>query len=175
MIEAYGDIWKNLKDYDAVVITTNGFVKKNGEAVMGRGIALAAKTKYPRLATDLGSMLNKHGNFVFGFRYKENPFWIITMPVKPEFGPGGIPGWKARADIDLIRESAKQIVGLPPYYGLFHNINDSDSEGKLDRIIMPRPGCGNGGLKWETVKPVIEPILDDRFTVMERNERSLNF
>jgi len=28
MIELYGNIWDNVDDHDAVVITTNGFVKK---------------------------------------------------------------------------------------------------------------------------------------------------
>jgi len=41
----------NLWEYpaDARVITTNGFVKNNGEAVMGRGCAREAARKYPRL------------------------------------------------------------------------------------------------------------------------------
>ena len=38
----------------------------------------------------------------------------------------------------------------------------------LDKVYMARPGCGNGQLKWEDVKPLIAPILDDRFIVVER-------
>ena len=32
----------------------------------------------------------------------------------------------------------------------------------IDAIILPRPGCGNGKLKWCDVKKVIEPILIDK-------------
>jgi len=33
--------------------------------------------------------------------------------------------------------------------------------------VLPRPGCSNGGLDWETeVKPVISKILSDRVWVI---------
>jgi hypothetical protein len=38
MKEAYGDIWKLGKRADAIVITTNGSVRKDGKAVMGTGL-----------------------------------------------------------------------------------------------------------------------------------------
>lgn len=177
MLELYGNIWEQGGKYDAVVITTNGYVKKNGEAVMGRGIAAAAKERFPELPLKLGEHLIKNGNTVWGLTYPHMPFWIITMPVKPEFGPHGMPGWRAKADLKLIEASAKQLAGVEPYYGIIRNINESYSNDILttgtsqirpvNTVLMPRPGCGNGGLTWEQVKPIIEPILDDRFTVME--------
>lgn len=169
MLEAYGNIWDLASDYDAIVITTNGYVKKNGEAVMGRGIALEAAEKNPGLPLLLGEAIKEEGNRVFMF-----PLWrvwnskvphvrtwnpvteitFITFPVKPVVGTKGEMGWKAKADIDLIRTSTEQLVEL------------MDAVKGYDTVIMPRPGCGNGGLKWEQVKPVIEPLLDDRFTVV---------
>jgi hypothetical protein len=152
MIEAFGDIWEHVDEYDAVVITTNGTVKKNGEAVMGRGIALQAKERYPLLPKDLGEMLKKEGNVPFGFSYTWGEF-IFTLPVKHH--------WHERASIKLIERSTITLVeALEKTNNVFH--------WNLSKIVMPRPGCGNGGLKWEDVKPVIEPYLDDRFTVMER-------
>lgn len=172
MIEVFGNIWNHIDEYDAIVITTNGSVKKNGEAVMGRGIALEAKERYPWLARKLGDSLTRYGNRVFA--YDIEPSWsrvhpfdeksydydftLYTLPVKPAVGPNGEPGWKAKADINLIEESIKALVKAIDHY--------SYKEGY--KIVLPRPGCGNGGLKWENVRPVIEPYLNNRFTVMEK-------
>lgn len=163
MKEAFGNIW-DMKN-DAICITTNGYVKKNGDAVMGRGIAKEAVDAYPQLPSWLGNHLRRNGNHVTigSFDYPcttwetsldtcEQVFFIF--PVKPEFGPNGEMGWKARADIELIERSAKELVELV------------DEFSYMKTVLVPRPGCGNGGLKWEQVKPVIEPILDDRFTVV---------
>lgn len=150
MIEAFGNIWDNQGHYDAVVITTNGTIKKDGNAVLGRGIALQATHRYFHLATYLGERLKKTGNLVYVFNVENNWFEsdiIITFPVKHH--------WREKADINLIKSSAMQLKGIVTALG-------------LDNIIMPRPGCGNGGLIWEEVQPVINSILDDRFTVMEK-------
>ena len=53
MKEVKGDIWKS--DCDIIAITTNGVVKKNGELVMGRGIASQAKQRYPDIPKILGA------------------------------------------------------------------------------------------------------------------------
>jgi len=103
MIEAFGNIWDHIDEYDAIVITTNGFVKNNGEAVMGRGIALEAKERYPELPRWLGTALTIKGNRLHRFTVRRDNgtiFYIITMPVKPQFGPRGEPGWRAKADFN---------------------------------------------------------------------------
>lgn len=171
MLEAHGDIWEHAHEYDAIVITTNGFVKNNGEAVIGSGIALEAKKRFPNFAKHLGKALQTYGNVVWAISGDEYPCWIITMPTKPAFGPNGEPGWKAKSDINLIEDSAWALQGgTVKYIGLLANINlNPDKSKHIGRVLMPRPGCGSGGLKWEDVKKVIAPILDDRFTVMERN------
>lgn len=166
MKEAFGNIWDHAHEFDAVVITTNGFVKSNGEAVMGRGIALEAKNRYPWLAGNLGNALRGNGNNVYRFDVEPHfirdssdfDFSLFTFPVKPVFGPNGEPGWMVRADPELITKSAMQLIELIDGYGIKTNY----------RVVMPRAGCGNGGLRWENIKPLLDPILDDRFTVMER-------
>lgn len=150
MLEAYGNIWDLLPNYGAIVITTNGYVKKNGEAVMGRGIAKEAVDRFPEFPKRLGYALQKCGNKTFRFPNIVD-YIVFTLPVKPQYGPNGEMGWKAKADINLIQESVVDLVRLAS---------------KDLKIIMPRPGCGNGKLFWKDVKPVIEPLLDDRFTVV---------
>lgn len=140
MKEDIGNLWTY--SADAIVITTNGFVKNNGEAVMGRGCAREAALKYPQLSTMLGRSLQTSGNRVFHYWLNEH---VLTMPVKHH--------WREKADIDLIEKSAKQLI--------LH------ADGwEWEKIVMPRPGCGNGQLNWKDVKPMLEEILDDRFVAI---------
>ena len=44
----------------------------------------------------------------------------------------------------------------------------SDENG-YNKVLLPRPGCGHGGLNWERdVKPLLQERLDDRFIVVNR-------
>jgi len=137
MLVAKGNIWTY--DADWRIITTNGFVKNNGEAVMGRGVAWQAREKFPGLALRFGEYLNQKGNHVGIFE----DIKLITMPVKHH--------WIDDASLKLIERSALELTSLP-YDATF---------------VLPRPGCGNGRLLWPDVKAVIEQHLDDRFTVLE--------
>jgi hypothetical protein len=69
---------------------------------------------------------------------------LITFPVKHQ--------WFETADPRLIEKSALDL--------------DVHVERlKLKKVVMPRPGCGNGRLDWKDVKPIID-WLDDRYTVI---------
>jgi hypothetical protein len=139
-----GDLWTFPSDWR--IITTNGVVKKDGTAVCGRGTAYQAKKRYPKIAYALGQFLNQHGNHVGEFIFHDeetgDEVKLLTMPTKHH--------WVENADLYLIERSALELASLP----------------YSERFVMGQPGCGNGGLIWENVKPVIEKILDDRFTVL---------
>lgn len=157
-------------DCDAICITTNGFVKRNGECVMGKGIAKQIKQYFPDIAYDLGQLIKTNGNKV-NLIYPSEPDVpaILSYPVKPvrkvctshddyvshmRFNIGDmIPGWACKADPKIIIQSAYQLVELA-------NRHDWKT------ILIPRVGCGAGELDWEDIKPLIEPILDDRFIAM---------
>jgi hypothetical protein len=140
------DLWETLAD--ARCITTNGSVKSNGRAVMGRGCAKQACEKYPFLQVNLGKILQREGNHVAILRDRgpsgADP-WLVTFPVKHD--------WNMRADLALIKQSAIELVVL----------TDKMEWGS---VLLPRPGCGNGQRKWHEVKPILAEILDDRFTVV---------
>lgn len=151
MREAKGDLWSY--PADATVITTNGSIKKDGTCVMGRGVAAQAKKRWPELPRILGVLLKTHGNIPFIIDLGElNPGgsgWLLTFPVK-HF-------WHERADPHLIQKTAIEMTRMI-------------KEIPWKTIALPRPGCGNGQLSWNVVKPILEPILDDRFMVVN-NER----
>lgn len=140
---------------EAVVITTNGTVKKNGEAVMGRGCALEAAQRFPSLPALLGEHLQFDGNHVGVFVNEDldatHEFDLVTFPVKHH--------WRERASLELIIRSAQELVALADPYCV-----------GWKTILLPRPGCGNGGLSWHIVGSTLARILDDRFTVIT-NER----
>lgn len=164
MKEAFGNMLH--MDADALVITTNGFVKSNGQAVMGRGIAQQVAKHLPGFPKALGNLLRFRGNSVH-FVMRHSDMALVTMPVKPasvifdgtnvvahathHFNIGDTaPGFWAKAQLDIIERSAHQLVDLA-------NANHWNT------VILPRPGCGAGELNWTDVKPILDAILDDRF------------
>lgn len=164
MLEAKGNMLE--MDCDALCITTNGFVKSNGAAVMGAGIAKQMRVTIPGLDKILGQKIAREGNNVHPL-IVFNDVWIVSFPVKPItevsdgtnfvrhkfFAEGTIvPGWACKANVDLIVRSCEQLVKLADQYG-------------WKKVLIPRPGCGAGELNWNQVRKVIEPLLDDRFVV----------
>ncbi len=141
MIEIVGDMWER---YDAgawACITTNGDVNVKGQAIMGRGVALQAKNRFPALPLVLGHKLREQGNAVYWF-----PDWrLITFPTKHS--------WRdPRSDLRLIAASVLQLATL---------LKGLDLVGyDLTEIVLPRPGCGAGGLPWSDVQPFCAQLPD---------------
>ena len=139
MKEVFGNVW----DYhaDCVCIPTNGTVNRRGECVMGRGVARQAKERYPGLAKWIGDIIHSHGNVLHLLGELEHGRDLLcTFPVKHE--------WFHTASPSLIRKSAGELKVL--------------AEKWTDKVfVLPRPGCGNGGLFWETVRPLLEDLPDN--------------
>jgi hypothetical protein len=142
MTEITGNIW-DYRETSIVAITTNGQVTKNGKAVMGRGVAAQAASMFPSLPARLGQCLAASGNHVHNLDYN-----IISFPV--EHSPYDVP------DLHLIERSAQELVTL------------ADQRG-WQSIVVPRPGCGGGGLSWKEVQPLLKKYFDDRFMVISAN------
>lgn len=138
----------------AIGITTNGVVKQNKRAVMGAGVAKQALGYWPDTDKLLGAELMEKGNHVFlldcdymlnGSGLVSNTYGIFSFPTKHH--------WRDNSTLELIDQSARELVELAAYSGWTNN------------IYLPTPGCGLGGLKWADVKPVLEQHLDDRFII----------
>ncbi len=74
MFETAGDIWE-YSGLSVIVITTNGSLTRDGRAVLGRGVARQAATKFPGLAVILGRLLTECGSHVFDLGND-----IVTFP-----------------------------------------------------------------------------------------------
>lgn len=133
-----------------VCVTTNGIIRKDGTAVMGAGIAKTANQRF-NLATKLAERLKKNGNTVCDlgeYTFKTSKFHIVSFPTKQD--------WKDKSPLWLIKRSAEQLVDIVNTHNYKH-------------IFLTPPGCGLGGLDYETeVKPMLEKIFDDRFTIVIR-------
>ncbi|MDP9478823.1 MAG: macro domain-containing protein [Actinomycetota bacterium] len=145
MKELKADLWE--VPADLRVITTNPITRaSDGAAVMGRGCAREAKERIPGLEFKFGRMLQKHGNRVMRLCTYQGAV-LASYPVKKH--------WREEAMPELIRRSADQLVALADKFG-------------YEKVALPRPGCGNGRLSWAEVRGILEPILDDRFTVVSK-------
>lgn len=139
MREISGDIWE-YRETAIVAITTNGQVGKNGRVAMGHGVAAQAARLFPELPVLLARRIAEAGNHV---HYLGNR--IVSFPV--EHSPYQLP------DPRLIERSARELVAM------------ADERG-WQSLIVPRPGCGGGGLSWGDVRPILEACFDGRFTVI---------
>lgn len=144
MLEEFGDFWTIPADYRC--ITTNAILRKNGNAILGKGIALQARRRYPDLEITLGKLIRIYGNHVFNLGNG-----LISFPTKWH--------WREDSDIELIKRSAQEIVFL---------LKDDPAK----RVLLIRPGCNNGNLHWSGVKPFIQNILSDDKFIIVNNENS---
>lgn len=129
----------------------------NTVGVMGKGIALQFREKYStnyRLykeackngTIDIGKLLVVKDSSLEGEKL------IINFPTKKE--------WNKKSQYSFIEEGLKDLVRIIDEYS-------------IKSIALPPLGCGNGGLKWEKVRPLIEKYLgqlDIEILVFEPND-----
>ena len=122
---------------DAVVNTVNTV------GIMGKGIALMFKERFPanfdsyarackNNQVRIGEMFVTESEDLFG------PRWIINFPTKTD--------WRVKTQLGWIRDGMRDLV---------RTIQEND----IRSIAVPPLGCGNGGLDWTDVKPVIVNAL----------------
>lgn len=142
------DIWEWYKKGYNIVVPTNGSLRSDGKATMGRGIALQACKGFGKIDTALGNLIRQHGNELFYLEKQR----LIMFPTKRT--------WKDNADLVLIKQSCLQLKKLME----FKKIN----------VVMPKVGCGFGKLKWKQVLPIIESIFREydcqRFRIIDNDQ-----
>lgn len=111
----------------------------NTVGVMGKGIALMFKEKFPlnyKLYKQACSQKAVQVGQVFVTRNPEfsNPKWIINFPTKEH--------WRGKTKLAWIESGMDDLVRVV-------------RELEITSIAIPPLGCGNGGLDWDQVRPII--------------------
>lgn len=137
-----GDMFQG--GHDLLVCTTNCL------GVMGKGIALEFKNRFPKFFEqykEYCSTCNPKGGDCMVFRNKDtsSPNYFATIMTKEH--------WFNKSKLEWIE------LGLEDLKDRVEVINDSPERLKITSIGLPAPGCNNGGLKWEDVKPLIDKHL----------------
>lgn len=158
MREVYGNLWDYLPSH-AVVVTTNVGWKKDGRNPMGRGVALEAAQRFPELPFWYGSYCFDNEGDVGVVSWKPNRTEsieeIILFPTKPFNCHKPYLSWKSESSLELIEESTIQLARNWP---------------REKSVVLPLPGCGNGGRKEEEVLPILRKYLvDDRFVLVRKS------
>ncbi len=125
-------------EVDALVNTVNTV------GVMGKGIALQFKRAFPKNFTAYAKACKDElvvpgQMFVFdngGFQ----PRWIVNFPTKRH--------WRSASQLDDIASGLADLRGVIQRHG-------------ISSIAVPPLGCGNGGLRWKQVEPMIRDTLAD--------------
>ena len=117
----------------------------NTVGVMGKGIALMFKERFPRNMTAYAQAC-KQGDVTVGKMFVTETGellgarWIINFPTKQH--------WKAASQMQWIEQGLLDLRRV---------IIDNT----IQSIAIPPLGAGNGGLDWHEVKPKIEQALGD--------------
>ncbi len=112
----------------------------NCVGVMGKGIALQFKQAYPEVYKEYKRSCER-GELrpglvqVVATRSLFHPRYVINFPTKDH--------WRGKSKLADIREGLKSLVETVISMG-------------ITSIAIPPLGCGNGGLSWAEVRPLIE-------------------
>lgn len=145
-----GDIWEIARTEKAwVVVPTNTVIRKDGSAVMGAGLAKEADDRFPGLAARLGVHIARHRERLYFDASR-----VICLPTKRN--------WRDPSTMDLVENGCYELAFIGRV------LDDVESK---QLILVPRLGCGLGGLNWERqVRPVVDSILDsDRFILVSQS------
>ena len=127
------------EDVDYACITTNSILNKKGELVMGAGVALEAKQRFPELPKIYGNKIQRLG-LVSGEYYLLQHNNLIAFQTKVHY--------KDKSPLGLVKKSVTRLKFLATLFD--------------DCIFgLPFPAINNGGLTKEMVLPIIESLPDN--------------
>jgi len=125
----------NIFDSPAQVVTNT----INCVGVMGKGLALEFKSRIPEMYGDYQKRC-QNNEVVPGkpYLWENDKVQVLNFPTKRH--------WKDNSRLEDIEDGLKYLSEHYKEMGIY-------------TLALPPLGCGNGGLKWENVRPLVEKYL----------------
>ena len=111
----------------------------NTVGVMGKGLALAFKKRYPDMFERYKQACDNDALTIGKLMlFYEADHWLLLFPTKKH--------WRNPSKLEYIEAGLAKFVS-------------SYAVKSITSVAFPRLGCGNGGLNWEEVRPLMERYL----------------
>jgi hypothetical protein len=164
MILKYGNLMDQLSSYSDVCITTNSFVKTNGELVMGRGFAKQMADLYPQLAFHAGQEILKWNQEFntwdgldervgtpdpYGFLHLTRSHTCVIRPHRIHLFQVK-KYWGDDATLELVKRSVDMMQA---------HVRGTERFGRT--FALNYPAIGNGKLKKSEIEPIIATLPDN--------------
>ena len=113
----------------------------NTVGVMGKGLAADFKAQYPEMFDEYRRLCS-HEKIHPGksFLWKGKGKWVLNFATKKH--------WRQPSKIEYLEDGLREFREKYEDWG-------------IREVAFPRLGCGNGGLSWDDVKPVMLEYLVD--------------
>jgi len=113
----------------------------NTVGVMGKGLAAAFKERFPSMFLEYKKVCSDNKLLPGGsWLWKGHDQWVLNFATKKH--------WRNPSKLEYVREGLDEFRTKYEQYG-------------IREIAFPRLGCGNGGLDWNVVKPLMVDKLHD--------------
>lgn len=113
----------------------------NTVGVMGKGVAAAFKERYPDMFVEYKALCRQDGLSPGSLWLWKGPDqWVLNFSTKKH--------WRNPSKIEYVRD------GLLEFRERYEELG-------IREIAFPRLGCGNGGLDWDEVRPLMVEMLED--------------
>lgn len=123
-----------------LVNTVNSQLSEHGNPVMGKGVALAFKERFPTIMREYGAAIRSG-------ELKPGRALLFDLPDGRK--------WAALATKDNFKDPSQEAwveSGL-------RELGEKMRAAGLTSVALPPPGCGNGGLDWKRVEPMVHEHL----------------
>jgi O-acetyl-ADP-ribose deacetylase (regulator of RNase III) len=114
----------------------------NTIGVMGKGVAKAIREKYPYCFPHYNEMcsrrLFKIGMILIAPPPSDADKYILMLPTKED--------WHNPSKLDYVVKGLDKLVDVVEYH-------------KITSLAVPALGCGEGGLYWDVVEPIMSDYL----------------